>query len=74
MIQVKRKCNTSEWLFRELRTAEQLLNQAQAVADVCRTLEVSSFTYHCWQLPYSGIPATEPQVGEGFSEGVAMAG
>ena len=33
-------------IIRKLRTAEQLLNQGQAVADVCRALEVSPATYH----------------------------
>ena len=31
-------------IIRKLRTAEQLLNQGQAVADVCRALEVSPAT------------------------------
>ena len=42
-------------IIRKLRTAEQLLNQAQAVADVCRALEVSPATYHRWQHLYVGI-------------------
>jgi hypothetical protein len=40
-------------------TAEQLLNQGQTVADVCRTLEVSAQTYHRWQQLYGGMKATE---------------
>ncbi|MCP9900004.1 transposase [Cyanobium sp. Cruz CV13-4-11] len=39
---MKRKRHTPEQIIRKLRTAEQLLNQGQTVADVCRTLEVSA--------------------------------
>ena len=35
---MKRKRHTPEQIIRKLRTAEQLLNQGQTVADVCRTL------------------------------------
>jgi len=40
-------------IIRKLRTAEQLLNQGQAVADVCLALEVSPATYHRWQQLHS---------------------
>ena len=42
-------------IIRKLRIAEQLLNQGQAVADVCRALEVSPATYHRWQHLYGGM-------------------
>jgi transposase-like protein len=42
-----------------LRSAEQLLNQGQKVADVCRALEVSAATYHRWRQLYGGMRATE---------------
>jgi len=42
-------------IIRKLRTAEQLLSQGQAVADVCRALEVSPATYHRWQQLYGGM-------------------
>ncbi|WP_390623287.1 MULTISPECIES: transposase [Synechococcales] len=42
----------------QVRTAEQLLNQCQAVADVCRALEVSLATYHRWQHLYGVMKAT----------------
>ena len=45
---MKRKRHNPEQLFRKLSTAEQLLNQGQAVADVCRALEVSATTYYRW--------------------------
>ena len=48
-----------EQIIRKLRTAEQLLNQGQIVADVCRALEVSAPTYHRWQQLYGGMKATE---------------
>jgi putative transposase len=35
---MKRKHHTPEQIIRKLRTAEQLLNQGQSVADVCRAL------------------------------------
>jgi putative transposase len=38
---------------------EQLLNQGQTVADVCRALEVSAPTYYRWQQLYGGMKATE---------------
>jgi transposase-like protein len=56
---MKRKRHTPEQIIRKLRTAEQLLNQGQTVADVCRTLEVSAPTYHRWQQLYGGMKATE---------------
>jgi transposase-like protein len=56
---MKRKRHTPEQIIRKLRTAEQLLNQGQTVADVCRILEVSAPTYHRWQQLYGGMKATE---------------
>ena len=56
---MKRKRHNPEQLFHKLRTAEQLLNQGQAVVDVCRALEVSTTTYYRWQQLYGGIKATE---------------
>ncbi len=46
-------------IIRKQRTAQSLLNQYQTVADVCRTLEVSAPTYHCWQQLYGSMKATE---------------
>ena len=37
---MKRKRHTPDQIIRKLLTAEQLLNQCQSVADVCRALEV----------------------------------
>ena len=56
---MKRKRHSPEQIIRKLRTADQLLNQGQSVADVCRALEVSPATYHRWQQLYGGMKATE---------------
>jgi transposase-like protein len=56
---MKVKRHSPEQMIRKLRTAEQLLNQGQAVAEVCRALEVSPATYHRWQHLYGGMKATE---------------
>jgi transposase-like protein len=56
---MKRKRHNPEQIIRKLRSAEQLLNQGQTVADVCRALEVSAATYHRWQQLYGGMKATE---------------
>ena len=57
---MKRKRHTPDQIIHKLRTAEQLLNQGQSVADVCcRALEVSAPTYHRWQQLYGGMKATE---------------
>ena len=43
---MKRKRHNPEQIIRKLRTAEQLLNQGQTVADVCRALGVSAPKYY----------------------------
>lgn len=55
---MKRKSHNPEQIIRKLRTAEQLLNQDQSVAEACRALEVSAPTYHRWQQLYGGMKAT----------------
>ena len=52
---MKRKRHNPEQIIRKLRTAEQLLNQGQVVADVCRALEVSTPTCYRWQQLYGGM-------------------
>ena len=56
---MKRKRHNPEQIIRKLRTAEQLLNQGQTVADVCRALEVSARTYQRWQQLCGEMKATE---------------
>ena len=43
---MKRKRHTPEQIIRKLRTAEQLLNQGQSVADICLALQVLAPTYY----------------------------
>jgi len=62
---MKVKRHSPEQIIRKLRTAEQLLNQGQAVADVCRSLEMSPATYHRWQQLYGGIKASEGKTPQG---------
>ena len=59
---MKRKRHTPEQIILKLRTAEQLLNQGQSVADFCCALEVSAPTYHRWQQLYGGVKATEAKL------------
>jgi hypothetical protein len=47
-----RKCHSPMQVIRKLKTADQLLNQGQTVADVCRTVEVFEASYHRWQQLY----------------------
>jgi len=56
---MKRTRHISEQIIRKLRTAEQLLNQGQSVADVFRAPEVSAPIYHRWQQLYGGMKAAE---------------
>ena len=68
---MKRKRHTSEQIIRKLLTAEQLNNQGQNVADVCRALEVSAPTYHRWQQLYSGMKDIEAKRLKGLEQGNA---
>jgi hypothetical protein len=52
---MKHKRRTPEPVIRKLRTAEQLLDSGQTVADNCMTLEVSAHTDYRWQLLYGGL-------------------
>jgi transposase-like protein len=52
---MKVKRHSPEQIIRKLHTAEQLFILGQAVADVCRALEVSPATYHRWQRLYVGM-------------------
>ena len=53
------KRHTPEKIIRKLRTAEQLLNEGQSIADICRSMEVSATIYHRWQKLYGGMKDTE---------------
>jgi transposase-like protein len=52
---MKHKRHNPEQIIHKLRSAEQLLNQGQTVADVGRALEVSAAIYHRWQHLYVGM-------------------
>ena len=56
---MKVKSHNPEKIIRKMGTAEQLLSQGQAVADVCRGLEISPATYYRWQQLYGGMKASE---------------
>ena len=56
---MKRTRHTPEQIIRKLKTADQLLAQAQTVADACRVLEVSQPTHHRWRQLYGGMKAEE---------------
>ena len=55
MAQVAEGFSVGVQIIRKLRQAEQMLNEGQAVSDVCRALEVSTATYHRWQQLYGGM-------------------
>jgi putative transposase len=56
---MKRIRHTAEQIIRKLKTAEQLIAQGKAVADVCRAIEVTQPTYHRWKQKYGGMQAEE---------------
>lgn len=56
---MKRNRHNPEQITRKVRTADQLLNQGQTVADICHALEVSAAPYHPRQQLYGGMKATE---------------
>jgi transposase-like protein len=54
---MKRIRHTPEQIIRKLKTAEQLISQGKTVAKVCRVIEVTKPTYHCWRQQYGGMQA-----------------
>ena len=46
----------------KLRTAKQLLDHGQTVADVCRSLELLATIDHRWQPLYGWMKATEAKL------------
>lgn len=83
---MKRKRHTPAQFIRQLRTAEQHLNQGQTVADVWRRLERSGshvaplaaaprrHENQGGQAPQEAGAGEHPPPAKGFSKGVAMAG
>ncbi len=52
---MKRKRHSSEQIIAKLREAEVLLQQRQAVPQVCRQLGVTAQTYYRWRKEYGGM-------------------
>jgi transposase-like protein len=52
---MKRKRHSSEQIISKLREAEVLLQQGQAVPQVCRQLGVTVQTYDRWRKEYGGM-------------------
>jgi putative transposase len=50
-----RKRFTAEQIITKLREAEVLLSRGQAIAEVCRQLDVSENTYYRWRKEYGGL-------------------
>lgn len=50
-----RKKHSVEQVIHKLREAEVLLSQGKAVAEVCRSLEVTEQTYYRWRKEYGGL-------------------
>ena len=52
---MKRKRHSSEGIIAKLREAEVLLQQDQAIPQVCRQLGVTVQTYYRWRKEYGGM-------------------
>jgi putative transposase len=52
---MSRKRFTAEQIITKLREAEVLLSRGQAIAEVCRELDVSENTYYRWRKEYGGL-------------------
>jgi putative transposase len=50
-----RKRFTAEQIITKLREAEVLLSRGQAIAEVCRELDISENTYYRWRKEYGGL-------------------
>lgn len=50
-----RKRFTAEQIITKLREAEVFLSRGQAIAEVCRQLDVSENTYYRWRKEYGGL-------------------
>lgn len=52
---MKGKKYTAEQIVAKLREAEVLLAKGQALAEVCRQLEITDVTYYRWRKEYGGL-------------------
>jgi putative transposase len=56
---MKRKRHTPQEIIAKLREAEVDLNQGATIEAVCRKLEISEQTFHCWRHLYGGMTGPE---------------
>ena len=56
---MKRRHHTPEQVIRKLAEGEKLLNAGNAVAEVCRQLEITESTWHRWKNQYGGMKASD---------------
>ena len=56
---MKHKRHNLEQIIRKMGKADQLLNQGQGFANVCRAQEVSALNYDRWQQFYDRMKETE---------------
>ena len=56
----KVKSHSPKQIIGKLLSVEQLLNQGQSVAEVCRALEVSPATFQSWQHLQGGMKPQRP--------------
>lgn len=52
---MKGKKYTAEQIVAKLREGEVLLAKGQALAEVCRQLEITDVTYYRWRKEYGGL-------------------
>ncbi len=50
-----RKTHSPEQIIDILRTVEKATNQGKTVAEVCRTLGISEWSFYRWRQKYSGM-------------------
>ena len=56
---VKRRRHTPEQIVRKLREADRMLAEGTELPEVCKGLEVSEATYHCWRAQFGGMKADD---------------
>ncbi len=56
---MKQKRHSPEQVIRKLAEGEKLLNRGEDIAEVCRQLEITEFTWHRWRNQYGGMKAND---------------
>jgi transposase-like protein len=54
-----RKRHSPEQVVRKLATADRMLGEGKAVADVCRELQIAEQTYYRWRNQFGGLKADD---------------